>query len=144
MRYQTTIEIARPINEVSALFQDLSNMHKWQEGLQSYKHLSGKPGQPGAKMELKYVMGKRKIDMIETIVANELPARFDATYDAKGVHNMNMNRFEAAGPNTTRWTLDTEFEMRGFMKLLVLLFPGMFKKQTAKMMNDFKRFAESN
>lgn len=143
MRYQYTVDIDRPIAEVSAKFQDLSSMHKWQEGLKSYKHLSGEPGQAGAKLQLVYEMGKRRIEMVETIIANELPERFDAVYDAKGVHNVNYNRLTSIAPDKTRWTIETDFKFGGFMKIIGLLFGGSFKKQTTKMMNDFKRFAES-
>jgi hypothetical protein len=146
MRYQYTIEIDLPISEVSAKFQDLDNLHKWQEGLKEYKHLSGTPGQPGAKMHLRYEFGKRKLEMTETIMANQLPERFDATYDVKGyngVHNISLNRFASVGLNKTRWTQENEFQLSGFMKLVGLFFPGMLKKQTWKMMSEFKRFAES-
>lgn len=143
MKYSHTIEINKPITEVLIAFQDVDSLPKWQEGLTSMKFLEGKPGERGSKMSLSYQMGKRNVDMIETIIENRLPDHFDALYEAKGVVNINRNKFEAPSAGTTRWTLHTEFKLGGFMKLLGLFFPGMFRKQTLKHMNDFKRFVES-
>ncbi len=38
---------------------------------------------------------------------------------------------------------EQEFNFTGFMKLVAWLMPGMFKKQSLKYQQDFKRFAES-
>jgi hypothetical protein len=43
----------------------------WQKGFISYRHLSGKPGEEGARAKLKYKIGKREISMIETIVKRD-------------------------------------------------------------------------
>ena len=43
----------------------------------------------------------------------------------------------------TRWISESEFQFSGFgMKLMGLLMPGAFKKQSLKYMEDFKNFAE--
>ena len=53
MKYINEIEIDRPIENVVGLFDDPANMDKWMEGLQSFEHISGTPGQPGAKSRMK-------------------------------------------------------------------------------------------
>ena len=65
-------------------------------------------------------------------------------FDANGVKNINTNTFEAISPNRTRFTIETEFEFRGFMRLIAFVMPSAFKKQTLKMMKDFKRFVETD
>jgi hypothetical protein len=46
---------------------------------------------------------------------------------------------------TTRWVLDSHFKFSGLMmKLMALLLPGMFKKQTLTFMQRFKEFAEKS
>lgn len=118
-------------------------MKHWQRGLMGYKMLSGTPGKEGAKMELHYQMGKREVVMIETIIKEELPDLWHATYDAKGVHNFQKNFFHELENSKTRWVSETEFEFSGiFMKLMGRLMPKAFKKQTLKFMEDFKAFAE--
>jgi hypothetical protein len=143
MKYSASIDIDRPLATVVEKFQDIESMHKWQEGLIGYKFLDGTPGANGSTMSLSYQMGKRKIDMVETILNNSLPERFDVLYEANGVKNINTNTFELLAPNRTRYAIETEFEFRGFMRVIAFVMPGAFKKQTLKLLKDFKRFVES-
>ena len=94
-------------------------MKKWMEGLQSFEPISGTPGEVGSKSRLKFKMGKREIEMIETITAKNLPEEFTATYEAKGVFNIVKNSFEPLPNNKTKYTTEQEFQFKGFMKLLV-------------------------
>lgn len=143
MRYLQELVIALPRERVVELFDDAENLKKWQPDLLSFEHLSGDPGQVGAQSKLLYRMGKREIEMIETITLRDLPDAFNGTYEAKGVWNSVENRFIEEGPDQTRWTLVTEFKFQGiFMKLMGALMPGAFKKQTFTFMVQFKEFAE--
>jgi hypothetical protein len=140
--YTEHIDIDLPRARVVALFDDPDNLVKWQRGLQSFEHLSGEPGQPGARSRLVFQTGRRRLEMIETITRRDLPEAFDGTYDAKGVHNIVENRFAEVGPDRTRWSSHNVFELRGPMKLVGLVFAGAFRKQTRKYLEDFKAFAE--
>jgi len=80
MNYSTTIDIDLPIDRVIELFDNPDNMKKWQPQLESFEHVSGESGKPGAKSKLKYKMGKREVEMIETITVNNLPDEFSGTY----------------------------------------------------------------
>ena len=145
MKYLTEITVHVPLSEFIRKFDSVENMKQWQKDLLSHHHLSGLPGKEGARMELKYRMGKREIVMIETILKRNLPHEFHATYDAKGVHNTQKNYFKAEGENSTKWISESEFQFNGFfMKMMALLMPGAFKKQSLKFMKDFKAFAEGN
>lgn len=143
MKYTVTIEIEKPIDEVVALFDNADNLYAWMEGLESFEHLSGEPGQVGAKSRLKFKMGKRNIEMIETITVRDLPDEFTGTYDAEGVFNIVKNRFEAINPTRTRYISEQEFQFTGFMKIFGWLMPGAFRKQSMKYLEAFKTFAES-
>ena len=59
MKYTVDIIIDLPRPKVVTLFDNPDNMHKWQPDLVSFDHLSGDPGQPGAKSKLHYKMGKK-------------------------------------------------------------------------------------
>lgn len=142
MKYRNVIVIDLPRDHVIKLFDNAENMKYWQEGLINYEHLSGTPGEQGAKMKLNYKMGKREIEMIETITKRELPEVFNGTYEAKGVFNIVGNKFEILDENKTLWTSENEFRFKGFMKIVAFLMPGAFKKQSMKYMKDFKAFAE--
>ena len=142
MEYTQDIDIDLPRDQVIALFDDPDNLAKWQEGLQSFEHLTGEPGQPGATSRLVFLQGRRRIEMIETITARNLPDSFDGTYDAKGVHNIAENRFVEVTPGRTKWVAHNVFEFAGPMKIIGLLFGRTFPKQTMKYMEAFKAFAE--
>ena len=142
MKYQNEIVIDLPVEKVVALFDDPENLKHWQPGLQSFEHISGTPGQPGAKSRLQYKMGNRDIEMIETITKRNLPEEFSGTYEAKGVYNIISNHFIPVGENKTKWVTETEFQFSGFMKLMGWFMPGAFKKQSQKFLEQFKAFAE--
>ncbi len=143
MKYTCEVEINQPRNKVIELFDNPDNMSKWQPGLQSFEHIEGEAGKPGAKSRLKYDMNGRKVEMIETITTRKLPDEFSGTYEAKGVFNSMVNKFFEVGPDKTRWVAETEFEFSGFMKLIGFFMKGSFPKQTQKYLDNFKRFAES-
>ena len=143
MKYSLSIIIDKPVDEVIALFDNVDNMKKWMDGLESYKPISGTAGDVGAKSRMEFKMGKREIKMVETITAKNLPEEFTATYEAKGVFNIVKNSFEPLPGNKTKYSTEQEFQFKGFMKLIGLLMPGAFKKQSMKYLKDFKAFAES-
>ncbi len=143
MKFTTEIEINQPIERVIDLFDNAENMDKWMDGLQSFEHLSGTPGQVGAKAKLRFKMGKREIEMIETVTVRNLPHEFSGTYEADGVFNIVKNKFIKLSDTKTMYITENEFQFKGFMKIIAFLMPGAFKKQSIKLLNDFKRFAEN-
>ena len=142
MKYTKEIIINLPLNKVIELFDSFDNLKKWQPGLINIQHISGEPGQAEAKTQLLYKMGKREIEMIETIVKRDLPKEFSATYEAKNVWNMVVNNFEELEQGKTKWITINEFKCKGFMAIMCALMPGAFKKQTYQHMKTFKEFAE--
>ena len=88
MKYTNEITINLSIDSVIELFDNPENMKYWQKGFVSMEHISGDQGKSGAKSQLKYLMGKRSIEMIETIIENNLPNIFHSTYETKGVINI--------------------------------------------------------
>jgi carbon monoxide dehydrogenase subunit G len=145
MKYSLDIEINLPREKVIELFDNPDNLKQWQPGFISYKHLSGDAGKPGSKTKLLYKMGgRREVEMIETITVRNLPEEISGTYEAKGVWNHMQNTFAETEKGTTIYTAESEFKLKGFMKLMGILMPGAFKKQTYKYMKLFKEFAEKS
>jgi len=142
MKYTKEIQIDLPIDQVVTLFDNPDNMAKWQPGLVSFEHQTGIPGEPGATSKIVYQMGKRRIEMIETVIQRNLPEIFNGVYETAGVKNWSNNSFVAVGANQTKWIAENEFKFSGFMKLMGLLMPKAFSKQTGKYMQQFKVFAE--
>lgn len=143
MKYTNEIVIDKTRDEVIALFDNPDNMKHWQEGFQSLEHLSGEPGTLGAKSKLTYKMGKRTVEMVETITVRNLPEEFSGTYEAKGVWNEVKNYFVEVEEGKTKWIADCEFRFSGFMKVIAFFMPGAFKKQSMKYLVSFKKFAET-
>lgn len=144
MNYTNEIMISLPRSKVIELFDNSENMKKWQKGLINYEFIEGKPGKKGSKMKLLYEMGKRKIEMIETITQNSLPNEFHGTYEAKGVFNIVKNYFIEINKHQTKWIQENEFNFTGFMRFIAPLMKGSFKKQTCSTLEDFKTFAEKH
>jgi len=145
MKYTAEITINLPLEKVIEKMDNPQNLKHWQKGLIRYEVTEGTPGQEGAKMKLEYKMGKRDMTLIETILKRNFPEEFHATYDTKGVHNIQKNYFKAINKTNTKWISESEFQFSGFgMKLMGWLMPGAFKKQSKKYMQDFKNFAENN
>ena len=143
MKYSSTVIIDLPREKVLELFDNSENMFKWQEGLQSFDHVSGEAGTEGAVSKMRYKSKKRELELQETIMKKNLPEHFNFLYEAKGVQNWNDNHFEAISEGQTKWTQSNVFKTKGMIKVFATLMPGMFKKQTRKAMNDFKAFAEN-
>ena len=144
MKFSCHVDIDKPIDRVIELFDNPNNMKEWQDGFVSFTHISGEQGQPGAISKVRYKMGKREFDLIETVTVRNLPHEFSGTYEHVHMTNHMSNKFEKLGEDKTRWTANIEYtKLNGFMpKLMAFIMPGMFKKQTQKWLNQFKDFAE--
>ena len=143
VKYDLAIDIDLPRPQLVALFDDPENLKEWQPGLVSHEPLDGEPGEEGSTARLRYTMGMREIEMVETVTERDLPDVFAGTYEAKGVHNRVTNRFEELDGGRTRWHLETDFTFTTLpMKIMGSLMPAAFKKQSRQFMEQFKEFAE--
>jgi uncharacterized membrane protein len=146
MEFICNVEIEKPIEKVIQLFINPDNLKEWQDGFVSMEHISGTPWQAGAKSKLVYNSGKRVIELVETIQANNLPNELTALYEHKHMVNTMRYKFTSLGENKTRMEYIVEYsKLIGLMpKLMAALMPGMFKRQAQKWLDQFKRFAENN
>lgn len=142
MRYQLEMNIEAPREKIIAFFDDLEHYKAWQPGFVSYDVISGGLDEVGRQTRLVYKMGKRDSEMIETVTVRNPPEEYSATYAAGNVWNLVENRFDVVDTGTTKWTLVSEFRCKGFMRLMTILMPGMFKNQTHTYMKYFKAFVE--
>ena len=143
MKYIVDITIDRPRAAVVKAFENPDHLKEWIDGLQRYETLSGVHGEPGAISRLAVKMGKREIEMTETILENKLPDEVTVIYEARGVFNRVRNRFVDLGDAHTRVINEQEFRFDGFMRVVGFAMPGSFKKQSKKYLEDFKNFVES-
>lgn len=144
MKFTIEIEITAPREKVIKLFDNPENLKKWMKGLQSFKSISGTPGTPGAKSLLKFQIGKRRMEMIETVTVRDLPDEFSGTYEAKGVRSETKNFFQDLGNGRTKMISENEFRFSGLMNIVGGFMPGIVKKQSMEFLKDFKAFVESH
>ncbi len=142
MKFDSEVEINLPVSRVVELFDNPNNVKFWQPEQVSFELISGTQGQPGAKTRLKYLMGKREVDIIETITVRNLPYELSASYEAKGIYHEGKNYFTPLGGHKTLYKTTNSYEMTGFWKLMGILMPWYFKKESMKYMLRFKEFAE--
>jgi hypothetical protein len=143
MKYSSEIVVNLPLKEFIKKFDNAENMKHWQRGLVSIEHISGEPGMVGAKMRLNYKIGKRKMEIIETITHSNFPYEFHGSYSAEGIVNIQENYFEEISNGNTKWTSINEFlPLKFMMRVMLWMMPKAFKKQTTLYLKDFKNFAE--
>src|SRR5690606_37724158 len=95
-------------------------------------------------MKLIYTMGKKNMELIETVTHRNLPPEFHGTSSTKGIANIQENYFEALPNGATKWiSICDVMPLNFMMRLMLWLMPRAFKKHSLKFMNDFKRFAEN-
>ena len=153
MKYTVSIEIALPRERTVQLLADPAQMPKWLRGLVLHEPLNGVHGAVGTKSRVVMQAGKQEIECIETITRRE-PAdlhgipngsvvHFEREIVGKGMWNAARERLTEAGPETTLWESESEYRFSGLlMRLVGLLMPGAFRKQSLQHMQDFKAFVE--
>ena len=143
MLYTTETIVKVPLDVFVNKYDNMENMKHWQRGLESTEHLSGEPGQLGSKLKLTYDFGKRKMEIIETITKSNFPNEFHASYNTKGMTNVQEHYFSETQEGHTKWKIKNKFIPLNFvMRAMMFFMPKAFKKQSKKYMQDFKNFVE--
>ena len=128
-----------PHRSGSFLFQNEEIMKKNQDRFISKELLVGKARETAAKSRMLY----KKLELTETILINELPSEFKALYEHK--HMVNTMHCSFTSTKDAR-QLDQEIhytKFNGFVpKVMAKLFPGIFKKQLQKWLDQFKEVVE--
>lgn len=153
MKYTVSIEIALPRERVAQLLADPEQLPKWLRGMVVHEPLSGVHGQVGTKSRVVMQMGQQRFEATETItrrdpvelhgIPRDSVVRFEREIVGKGMWSAARERLTEAGPEATLWESENEYRFSGLMMRLVgLLMPGAFRKQSLQHMQDFKAFAE--
>ncbi len=145
MKFEGHINIDESIETVTKLFADPKFLGEYQEGFVKKELKSGEPGQPGAVSKMYYQNRKHEMELTETIISNKLPNSFEAFYHHKHMDNTMKCEFSELGPKKTRYKVKVDYTRIDWVmpKLMVTLFPGMFRKPARKWMENFKQFVEN-
>lgn len=142
-RLETTLNASRL--DVWDAFDNPANRPKWQTGLRSYHLEGGLPGRVGAVAQLVFEQDGRETLLTETITERAEPYLLKGMYEGDGVTQIIKNTFSALGPDQTRWVVETEFIVKGFVRRLMLRWVsqrGMLARMQAEM-ERFKQMVES-
>ncbi|MEU8077861.1 SRPBCC family protein [Catellatospora citrea] len=153
MKYSVSMEIALPRERVAQLLADPAQLPMWLRGLVLHEPLSGTHGQVGTVSRVVLQMGSQKMEATETVTRREpvdlrgIPSEsvvlFEREIVGGGMWSVTRDRLTEAGPQTTLWESENEYRFSGvLMRLVGLLMPGAFRKQSRQHMLDFKAFAE--
>lgn len=145
MKFTCSVTIQKPRQIVADYFADPQYLGEYQEGFQKKELISGEAGQEGAVSKILYAEGKRKMELTETILKNNLPEEFLGQYHHKNMDNTMRSTFTALSDQETQYNAEIHYTaFRGFtVKAMVFLFPSLFKKQVQTWLNNFKAFVEN-
>jgi len=127
-------------------------MPKWLRGLVLHEPVNGMHGQLGTRSRVVFQMGKRTMEVCETITRLE-PAdlhavpgsvvHYDREIAGEGMWRAQRDRIIDAGSRSTLWESESELRFDGLlMRVAGRLMPGAFRRQSQQHLEDFKAFAE--
>lgn len=144
MKFKIHIDIDKPQQVVVDYFANPEYLGEYQEGFIKKEHISGEEGQDGAVSKMYYTFSKGEMEITETIIKNNLPESFEGFYHHKHMDNTLRTSFIKLDDNRTRYEAEGEYTRISWVmpRLMAILFPGMFRKQVYKWMENFKNFVE--
>ena len=143
MKFKVEIPIRADLETVWQAFDDPDNMTRWQTTLKSFTHQSGSAGQPGAISELVYDENGKEVRIRETITERREPHFMAAVYDSKYSKALVINHFKPIDDGTL-WSMHSNHQFKGIMKLLSIFIAGSVKNRIAEDMNRFKLMLETD
>ena len=146
MKFGGYLDIKAPLQTVVDYFKNVDLLGEYQDGFVSKTTIEGNPWEEGTRSIMEYKHDKMEMILEETILENKLPASFKAFYYHKHMDNTMESKFIALDENNTRFEFDFEYTRINWImpKLMAILFPGVYKKQAFKWMNQFKTFVEND
>jgi uncharacterized protein YndB with AHSA1/START domain len=141
MTFETEIRASREL--VWAIFDNPDNLVRWQPTLESFTHLTGDPGQPGAVSELVYNENGKKVTMTETVTERRKPHFMAGTYDNDRATSLIVSHFEEIDDNTTRFISYSNMNFKGIMKILSLFVARSIRARVEADLSRFKLLVET-
>ncbi|MDF1697066.1 MAG: hypothetical protein P1U56_14585 [Saprospiraceae bacterium] len=145
MKY--TCEIIVDVNREKCieLWLDERRLAEWQDGFQYKNWLDGVANENHAKAYILFEQNGRNLELEELIIKNQLPDYIEGKYTHVHMTNTQKVMFDVLDVNRTMIRTDVHYiQFSGFIpKIMGMLFPRVFKKQSQKWLNQFKVMAEN-
>lgn len=153
MRFNDSVEIGLPRDEVVRLLSDPEHLPFWLRDLVSHEPVSGVHGEVGTVSKVVFRNGPELMEATETVTMREpadpigIPGEAEVIFErelvADGMRNVTRDQLIELNPRRTRWESQSDYRFDSLkMRLLAPVMRTAFQKQTRKHMQDFKAFAE--
>ena len=145
MKFTCTVHIDLPLEKVITLWLNQENNKHWQDGFLSRDLIEGDYEQLGSKYKIILEQAGKRMELIETLLVNNLPDERKSLVEHKHMDNFQIIRFKEVSPNKTQYISEIEYiSIKHWIpRLMAKLFPKVFKNQVQKWSNQFKEFAEN-
>lgn len=143
MKSKSEVVINAPRERVLELWHSFEDQKKWQKGLESLEFKNGKPGYIGTQINYSYKLGRKKLNLQETLLKNNLPTEYQVLQESKGVISRQNHYITEPEPGKTLWTTVTEtrFQTLG-LRVIGWLSPGLFQREQQRTMEAFRDHVE--
>jgi hypothetical protein len=153
MKYSNMIEIAQSRERVAQLLADPAYLPRWLRGMVLHEPIHGVHGQLGTESRVVMQSGQQRFEITETItrrdptdlhnIPRDTVVDFERESVGEGMWNRVRDRLTEVDAETTHWVSESEYRFDGLLLRMVgLVMPGTFRKQSQQHMEDFKAFAE--
>jgi len=153
VKYTNSIELSLPRTKVARLLADPDLIPKWLRDVVVHEPVQGVHGEVGTRSRVVMRSGDRTMEATETITRREpadlrrIPTSADVVFEREivgaGMWSQVRDRLTELGPERTLWVSESEYRFDQLpLRLLGLIAPGMFRKQSQQHLEDFKAFAE--
>ena len=143
MKFQNKIKINKPLPEVYEFLNDPKNLSKWMDNLEKLEHVSGEPGQPGAKSLQHYNEDGRRIVVEQEVVSNIENQEISNNLSVMGIDMQIKQSLEDNGDGSTTIINNTEMTSTNFlMRFFNWLNKSKLKKRYDENLNRLKKALE--
>ncbi len=143
IKYETSIEINKNMDEVFLSFADVKNSMDWVPGLKSVGIRKEVPNKIGSVYELIAIDKGAEITIVQKITAFKKNESIGILFRANEMNKLNLFKFEVRG-NTTVITLDATCRSDSYMLSCIFpYFKGFFKDQDDVYLQNFKSYIEN-
>ena len=143
IKYETSIEINKNMDEVFLSFADVKNSMDWVPGLKSVGIRKEVPNKIGSVYELIAIDKGAEITIVQKITAFKKNESIGISFRANEMNKLNLFKFEVRG-NTTVITLDATCRSDSYMLSCIFpYFKGFFKDQDDVYLQNFKSYIEN-
>ncbi|MBL8849347.1 MAG: SRPBCC family protein [Planctomycetaceae bacterium] len=143
MKFDFIFELEVPRESAWRAFDNPANLFKWQQGLVSYDHVSGPPGQVGSVSELLHREGGHEVKLVETVTIRREPEELAGTYDSSHGRTTMVNHFAELSPGRTLWTVEVQVQLSGMAKFMGPMLKGVIENRVKHDCERFKSLLEA-